>query len=138
MRIKSAEIFLEIIKDCSYLIPQKIPSDRTSSFWSVAVIYNGEKELGVSWTDFRKKYIELGGDGIYSTWKVPYLEPVMKERKFTKLNPEIYKNIKYEEGLCPIAEGIQKKLMVFKTNYRNMDLAKYKAHCLKKTIKYYT
>jgi len=137
LRIKSAEIFLEVIKECDYLIPQKIPSDRTSSFWSVPVIYNGEEKIGVSWYDFRKKYIEFGGDGIYSTWKVPYMEPVMRDRKFVKMNPEVYKDVKYEEGLCPVAEDIQKKLMVFKTNYRNLDLAKYKAYCLKKTIDYF-
>lgn len=137
LRIKSAEIFLEVIKECDYLIPQKIPSDRTSSFWSVPVIYNGEEKIGVSWYDFRKKYIEFGGDGIYSTWKVPYMEPVMRDRKFVKMNPEIYKDVKYEEGLCPIAEDIQKKLMVFKTNYRNLDLAKYKSYCLKKTLDYF-
>ena len=61
----------------------------------------------------------------------------MRERNFVKNNPEIYKNVYYEKGLCPIAEEIQKKLMVFKTNYRNLDLAKYKAFCLKKTINYY-
>ena len=137
LRIDSANIFLEVIKECPYLIPQKIPEDRSNSYWALGVIYNGEKEIGVSWYDFRQKYIELGGDGIYGAWQVPYNEPVMKERNFVKMNPEIYKDIYYEKGLCPVAEEVQKKLMVFKTNYRNLDLAKYKAYCLKKTINYY-
>lgn len=132
MRIKSAQIFLDVIKECDYLIPQFTPSNRTNSYWALAVIYKGP----ISWYDFRKKYIEFGGDGIYGAWKVPYLEPVMKERNFVKLNPFIYKDIYYEQGLCPIAEEIQEKLMVFKTNYRNLDLARYKAFCLKKTIKW--
>ena len=137
LRIDSANIFLEVIKDCSYFIPQKTPKDRTNSYWALGVIYNGEKEIGISWYDFRQKYLEMGGDGIYGAWQVPYNEPVMRERNFVKMNPEIYKNIYYEKGLCPVAEEIQKKLMVFKTNYRNLDLAKYKAYCLKKTINYY-
>lgn len=137
LRIDSANIFLEVIKDCKYLVPQKTPEDRTNSYWALGVIYNGEKEIGISWYDFRQKYIEMGGDGIYGAWQVPYNEPVMRERNFVKNNPEIYKDIYYEKGLCPVAEEIQKKLMVFKTNYRNLDLAKYKAYCLKKTINYY-
>ena len=137
LRIKSAEYFLEIIKNCDYLIPQKTPPDRTNTYWALGIIYEGEKYMNVSWYDFRQKYIEMGGDGFYGAWKVPYLEPVMKNRNFVKCNPEIYKNIHYNEGLCPIAEELQKKLMIFKTSYRNLDLAKYKAYCLKKTILYF-
>ena len=61
----------------------------------------------------------------------------MRDGYFKEINPELYKNICYEKGLCPNAEEIQKRLMVFKTNYRNLDLAKYKAYCLKKTIKFF-
>lgn len=137
LRIESAKIFLEVINKCDYLVPQKTKDDRKNSYWAIAVLYNGEKEIGVSWYDFRQKYIELGGDGYYGTWQVPYLEPVMRDRNFVKRNPEIYKDIEYKEGLCPVAESVQKRLMAFKTNYRNLDLARYKASCLQKTIDFY-
>ena len=65
------------------------------------------------------------------------MEPVIRDGNFKEINPELYKDIHYEKGLCPNAEEIQKRLMVFKTNYRNLDLAKYKAYCLKKTIDFY-
>ena len=137
LRIQSANIFLEVIKDCDFLIPQEQPLDRTNSYWALGIKYYGEEKMGVSWYDFRQKYIEFGGDGFYGCWKVPYMEPVMTLGNFKEINPKLYKNINYEEGLCPNAEEIQKRLMVFKTNYRNLDLAKYKAYCLKKTIEYY-
>ena len=137
LRIKSAKIFLNVIKKCNYLIPQKELNDRINSYWALGVKYYGEEEIGVSWYDFRQKYIEFGGDGFYGGWKVPYMEPVMKDGNFKKRNPELYKNINYEKGLCPIAEDIQKRMMVFKTNYRNLDLAIYKANCLEKTIAFY-
>jgi len=137
LRIDSANIFLEAIKDCEYLIPQKNCEDRTNSYWALGLKYEGEEKIGVSWYDFRQKYIEMGGDGFYGAWKVPYMEPVMRNGNFKKRNPELYKDVKYEEGLCPIAEEIQKKMMVFKTNYRNLDLARYKAYCLKKTMDFY-
>jgi perosamine synthetase len=39
-----------------------------------------------------------------------------------------------EKGLCPVAEKIQPKLMQFKTNYRDLNLAEQKAEALRKTI----
>jgi len=137
LRKRSANIFREAIKDCNYLIPQKEFEDRDNSYWAFGVKYYGEEKIGVSWYDFRQKYIELGGDGFYGGWKVPYMEPVMRDGNFRKRNPEIYKNIVYKKGLCPVAEDLQKRIMVFKTNYRNLDLARYKASCLQKTIDYY-
>lgn len=137
LRMKSAEIFMDVIKDCDYLIPQKKCKDRTNSYWALGVKYYGDIKIGVSWYDFRQKYIEMGGDGFYGAWKVPYMEPVMQNGNFKKRNPELYKNINYEKGLCPVAEELQTRMMVFKTNYRNLDLARYKAYCLKKTINFY-
>ena len=65
---------------------------------------------------------------------MPYLEPVMVERQFAKRLP-IYDSVKYYKGMCPIAESIQPKIMQFKTNYRNLGLAKKKARILHKVIK---
>ena len=137
LRKQSVNIFRDVIKDCDYLIPQKEFDDRDNSYWALGVKYYGDEKIGVSWYDFRQKYIEFGGDGFYGGWKVPYMEPVMRNGNFKKRNPELYKNVKYEQGLCPVAEEIQKRMMVFKTNYRNLDLARYKASCLKKTINYF-
>ena len=137
MRINSAELFMDAIEDCNYLIPQKCPKDYTHSYWILAVRYEGDSMIGVPWSDFRKEYIKQGGDGFYGAWSVPYLEPVIAENKFMKRLPQIYKNIKYERGICPIAESIQPKIMQFKTNYRDKALAKKKANALRKTIKYF-
>tara|TARA_Y100000590_G_scaffold441256_1_gene567674 strand:- start:2991 stop:4196 length:1206 start_codon:yes stop_codon:yes gene_type:complete len=136
-RKESAQIFLKVIDGCKFLIPQYTPEYCVNSYWALGVKFI-EEEAGVSWFDFRKKYIEFGGDGIYGAWKVPYLEPVMRDRKFVSRCPDIYKDVYYESGLCPVAEKIQKQLMVFKTNYRNLDLAKSKAESLKQTIEYFT
>ena len=35
----------------------------------------------VKWTDFRKKYIENGGDGIYAAWMLCYLEDSIDDVK---------------------------------------------------------
>jgi perosamine synthetase len=135
MRVKSARLFIEVMSECDYLIPQKVPQGYTNSYYTLGVIYEGEKSIGIKWEDFRKEYIKNGGDGIYGAWSVPYLEPVMIERKYVRRYPEIYSDINYEKGLCPIAEYVQPKIMQFKTNYRDIKLAEEKANILYKVIK---
>jgi len=135
MRIKSARLFIDVMADTDYLIPQKVPEGYTNSYYTLGVLYRGEESIGVSWNDFRKAYVDAGGDGIYSAWSVPYLEPMMTERKYVKRCPWVYEKVCYESGLCPVAERIQKQLMQFKTNYRDMKLAEMKADILRKVIK---
>jgi len=135
LRQDSARIFMDIMDDCSYLTYQSVPDYCVNSYWALGAKYTGEEELGVSWFDFRKKYIELGGDGIFGAWKVPYLEPVMKDSTYKNRLPSVYGTTKYEEGLCPVAERIQKQMMVFKTNYKDLSVAKEMADTLHKTIK---
>ena len=137
LRIKTANMFIEEMNSSNFIFAQHTPKDRTNSYFTLGALYNGYEELGVSWEQFREKYISFGGDGFYGAWSVPYLEPVMAERKFVKRYPEVYENVYYEKGLCPIAESLQPKLMQFKTNYRSIDLAKKKAMSLRKTIKYF-
>ena len=61
----------------------------------------------------------------------------MVEKKFIKRYPEIYKDLEYPKGLCPVAESIQPRIMQLKTNYRDLNLAKQKAESLKKTLQFY-
>lgn len=135
LRIKSAKLFIDVMKTCNYLIPQEEPKEYKNSYYTLGVIYDGQDKIGVSWEEFRRAYIEVGGDGIYGAWSVPYLEPVIAERQFVKRCPSIYNNVRYEKGLCPIAEEVQQKIMQFKTNYRELELAKKKANILYKVIK---
>jgi len=135
MRIKSARLFIEVMKECDYLIPQRTPEGVENSYYTLGVVYEGTRSIGVSWEEFRRTYIANGGDGIYGAWSVPYLEPVMEQRKYVKRCPWVYENVRYEKGLCPVAEAVQHKLMQFKTNYRELKLAEIKADILLKTIK---
>jgi perosamine synthetase len=137
LRVESAKIFIEVMYETDYLIPQKTPVDCTNSYYTLGVVYEGKEKIGVSWEEFHKAYMEAGGDGFYSAWSVPYLEPVITERKYVKRYPEIYNNIYYSQGLCPVAENLQPKLMQFKTNYRSLELAKQKAKILSDLIKKY-
>lgn len=135
LRIKSANLFIEAMKTCDYLIPQELPDGFVNSYYTLGVIYDGKESIGVSWEDFRKAYVEAGGDGIYGAWSVPYLEPMVATRQFVKRCPWIYENVIYPQGLCPVAESIQPKIMQFKTNYRDIGLTEKKADILRDVIK---
>lgn len=135
LRIKSANFFIEAMKTCDYLIPQETPTGHVNSYYTLGVLYEGQKSIGVSWEDFRKAYVEAGGDGIYGAWSVPYLEPFVANRQFVKRCPWVYEKTHYEKGICPVAEEIQPKIMQFKTNYRDVELAEKKADILNKVIR---
>ena len=134
LRVKSAQMFIDVMKECDYLIPQKCPKGYTNSYYTLGVLYEGKEKIGVSWEDFRKAYIQNGGDGFYGAWAVPYTEPVIETKQFAKRCPWVYDKVEYKQGLCPVAERIQPKIMQFKTNYRDLELAKAKAEALRKTI----
>ncbi len=135
LRKKSAALFMEVMGECNYLIPQYAPPGYVNSYYTLGVIYKGKEEIGVSWEDFRKAYLREGGDGIYGAWSVPYLEPMIKDGQFKDRCPAFYSNVRYREGLCPNAERIQPLIMQFKTNYRDLVLAKKKALVLMKLLK---
>ena len=135
MRIRSARIFMDVMSDTDYMILQKVPEGYTHSYYTLGVLYKGDESIGVSWSEFRKAYVNAGGDGIYGAWSVPYLEPMMRKRKYVNRCPWVYENVHYESGLCPVAERVQKQLMQFKTNYRDMKLAEMKADVLRRVIK---
>lgn len=137
LRQNSAKIFMDVMEGCDFLVPQETPEGYVNTYYSLGVRYLGEEKIGVSWQEFRKEYVEMGGDGYYGAWSVPYLEPVISERVFAKRLPDVYENVTYEEGLCPVAEKVQKQIMQMKTNYRDLELAKKKAEILERLIRKY-
>jgi perosamine synthetase len=135
LRKESANIFIQKMKKYNIFEFQESAYESENVYYTLGVIYEGESRYGVSWHNFRKKYVEMGGDGIYGAWSVPYLEPVMQRRDYVKRYPEIYKDIYYKAGDCPIAEKIQQKIMQFKSNYRSLELAEQKSDILDSLMK---
>jgi len=125
-----AKYFIDAIHGCDWLIPQYASNDYEHSFYTVSADYLGENRIGISWKEFYNKYVQLGGDGFYSIVAIPYLEPSLRGKV---IGDQIC-----EPGLCPISEGLQKRVMCFKTNYRDLKLAEHKADILKTLINYYS
>jgi len=122
-----AKAYMDVInEEHSSLIPQFHNLDHT--YWTFAVrMYN--------WKAFRKLYVSNGGDGFYGAWSVPYLEPAMQNRMFVRINPKIYKDVKYEGKICPVAESIQPTIAQFKTNYRVESEINAQIGAFRKTIR---
>ena len=116
-RKEIGSMFLEAVDGCSWIKTQKVEDYCEHSYYTFAFLY---EHTEVSWEQFYNTYIEMGGDGFYACWKNPYLEPSLKP-KFSTVS-------------CPIAEEYQKKLMCFKTNYRDLGLAQRKVNVLKNLI----
>ncbi len=139
-RIDVANLFKEVVSSCSWLTPQKfVETEYKNVYWAFAVKL---EHPDISWKEFRKKFMDLGGDGIYAAWKLSYLESMFEDLNFSgkeyvlrSVRPDI--NLKYMPSLCPIAEKIQKQILAFKTNYWDWDRALEQADILKKTISYY-
>jgi perosamine synthetase len=123
LRIESAQNYIKAIGNSKILIPQFVKPGYRYSYYTFSAKFNGEK-LGISWEDFRSKYMEFGGDGIYAASKLLYQEPIFKELNIGR-------------GTTPVSEELQRKLMNFTTNQANKAerVIQYKA--MSKTLRYF-
>ena len=122
----SALSLLKVIKNNKYLIPQKILKKAYSTYYTFAVRLNENKSKNLNWKNFRKKYIEYGGDGIYAAAKLIQQEPAIKKN-----------NIGKQSNSTPIATELQKKLLLFTTNQSNLKEINTQVKALKKTINFF-
>ena len=134
LRKKSAAFFVDAVKDASFLTPQKIGEDYESAFWAFVTKINDEN---IQWRTFRDKYIELGGDRIYAAWKLTYQEPMFRNMTLLRRDGLLNKGVCYDDGICPVAEHLQPRLLQFKTNYFDLNEAEQQAEILRKTIEYF-
>jgi perosamine synthetase len=135
--------YLEAVKGSDLLTPQKTPKGFKNSYWTFVTRFNGGKK-GIGWYDFRKKYIEFGGDGIYAAWALIYNEPVIGLiNKTGRLHPDIPGQAISLKGFlkepkCPNAEFLQPRLLQFTTNQNTVAEMNRQRDILKKTLKFFS
>ena len=132
-RIENAASLLDLISDYEILIPQKVPKNYTHSYYTLACKLNPD----IDWQRFKDKFNEFGGEGFYSAWSVPYLEPLMVNKKFLKSFDRSFKIKNYKKGEFPIAEDLQSRIIQFKTNYLSKKDISKQARALKRTLLYF-
>jgi len=115
--------YLEVMTDSNLFIPQKTQDGFRNTYWTFPTRFLGN-EYNISWYDFRKKYVENGGDGIYSAHQTVNNEPCFKNS-----------NLGY--GDVPVAESLQKELMLFTTNQKDENDRSIQINALQKTIEFF-
>jgi perosamine synthetase len=135
LRADIARMYIDVASTCDYLIPQKVPAGCNNSYWTVAMRY---ERTDVSWQDFRYKFMDFGGDGIYACWALLHHEMLVTSGAWKKRCPPLYDAIEWPmRGLCPNAEAVQPKIMQFVNNYGSPAEAEPKVEALSKTIRHF-
>ena len=115
--------YTEVLVNSELLTPQRVLDGYYHTYYTFSAKFNGEK-LGVTCEEFRKKYIELGGDGIYAASKLQHQEPVFRDRKIG-------------HGETPVAVDLQQNLMNFTTNQANEEERNIQIDVMSRTQKYF-
>jgi perosamine synthetase len=123
LRRKMGQEYMESIKNSELFIPQLVQSGYANTYYTFAARFMGDK-YGISWYDFRKKYMEFGGDGIYAATKTINNEPC-------------FQNNKIGYGDAPISEMLQKQLMLFTTNQMNEVEREIQINAMQKTLDFF-
>ena len=136
LRLEIAEAYSDVIAECEFLTPQKVPEGCNNTYWTYAVRF---EHPDVSWYDFRNQYMEFGGDGIYAAWALLHHETLFASGDWKRRCPPLYDGIDYPlEGLCPNAEWVQPKIMQFVTNYDGLREGQKMVDALARSIDHYS
>lgn len=141
MRQAIAAQYAEVVNDCLWLIPQKTPKDYINAHWTYVMRIADD---GPGWEEFRKKFVELGGNGWYGSWLPLYREPAMQDISQKVIeNPQRYPHWAgflpdYRQIHCPNVELLQPRLIQMKLNQYDLDESQKQADLLAKTIKYFS
>ncbi len=141
MRVQMAQRYLETIGDHPLLRPQHVPDDRVNSYWTFACRFQGGAR-GIAWRDFRSKYVENGGDGIYAAWSLLYHEPVIHDQLMYGQGcptacPHYKGTFNVSAGQCPNAEKVQPTIMQFTTNQAGKMDQDRQCDALRRTLAYF-
>lgn len=123
LRRKMGKGFESILENSTILKPQYEPKGFYYTYYTFSSKFEGEK-YGISWKNFREKFIGFRGDGIYAASKLQHQEPAFRDN-----------NIGY--GDTPNAVLLQKKLMNFTTNQSSKTERDIQKEAMIDTLKYF-
>ena len=123
LRKEMGSAYQNLLVHSPLFVPQSIEPGSGNVYWTFAARFLGKK-FGIGWQEFRKKYMEFGGDGIYAAHQLVYNEPCFQE-------------ISLGYGKAPISESLQKELMLFTTNQKDFHEQNLQISALEKTLDFF-
>ena len=141
MRVLAGSCFEQVVSDCDWLVPQQTPEGYVNAYWTFSVRIMDDD---LDWQAFRRKFVELGGDGFYGAYLPAHLEPIFANlNKAVEADPKRYPQWAgrlpdYRQWTCPVWESIQPRIVQLKTNYFDPDTARREADILAKTIRHFS
>jgi perosamine synthetase len=136
LRQTMSSMYEQAISDhnCAWLIPQKVPKGDINSYYTFAMKF---QHPDISWEEFRQKYVENGGDGIYAAWALCYNEDSIPDIQNRLEKMGLGGRFNSSPGQCENAEVVQKQLMHLTTNQKDKNEMMIQAQALSKTIQYF-
>ncbi len=126
-RKMAAYLYSKAIDGCSWLTPQHVPEGWTHDYWAFAVACDTpERALNLS-----AAIVKHGGERPYPAWKLSYQEPAFRHLVAHRqregfdsaeigdpLSASWYQTVfgGRPDGVCPVAESLQPRLLQFQTN----------------------
>ena len=137
-------MYTDAIDKCNWLRPQHTQDGYNPSYWTFAAIFEGQNKVGISWYEFRDKFIEFGGDKIRAALALVYKDPSVFNLDRTGCYfPDRYRKDRQVEPFlpddpaCPNSEYIQPRLMYFTTNQETKKEMVKQAEALRKTVRHF-
>jgi perosamine synthetase len=122
VRQDSAAAYREAIDGCAFLTPQRVSPNMTHDYWAFAVACDTPGRA--LW--LQDAVVRHGGERPYAAWKLTYHEPAFlwsfDEAAYpdvewfgSVMGPDGHPH-NFALGACPVAEGLQPRLVQFQTN----------------------
>ena len=134
MRRKVSKKLIKIIEKFKILKVQKINKKTFSTFYTLSAKII---DRNVLWQDFRKKFIEFGGDPIYAASKILQDEDSIKFSKKGRCFSDCKIKCLYNCTGTPTAKKLQKSILNFTTNQGSDKEINIQCQALKKTLNFF-
>ncbi len=140
-RRRNAGFFLKALEGCSWLTPQAVPDGFLHTYYCLAARLRLD-QVDFGWSDFRKVFLEKGGDPFYAAWRMTYNEPLWDTDDpllaHVLAHPMWAGDFRAAwAARCPSAEAAQPQIMQFKTNYFEDAEAQAQAEILAETVRFF-
>lgn len=138
-RRRNAGYFLKALEGCAWLTPQPEPDGFRHAYYCLAARLRTDL-VDFGWADFRRVFLEKGGDPFYAAWRLTYHEPLWDTG-----DPLLAHVLAHPlwagdhraawAERCPNAEAAQPQIVQFKTNYFEDAEVEAQADILAETVR---